>query len=224
MSKSLRDIDLLGHYRRWREGAADFECFVRATPFVSLKHYPDMELVGGEKADEVDQKAAEVDQRIQGGLRRYFNLTSGQDTLFLVDLPGQLALSVAQYLNNEWLVKPILLFHQPLHPFGLVGDRQFIQKLLHVGQALQPIDKMRGFVLILDYQRFGEYQEVELQQYFNNQYELAEEDLPEAELLKHLGYAAVHVLTENPVKADLANYLVYLQEQGIAVKMNYYTS
>lgn len=216
MSQSLRDIDLLGHYRRWREGAGAFEAYVRATLFVSLKHYPYEELIDEEGNEGEEQEICER-------LPRYFPLVDGKNTLFLVDLPGQLALSVAKCLNNYYQVKPILLMHQPLHPRGLVGDRQFVQRLLRVGDALQSYVDVRGFVLVLDYQRFGEYGEADLQQYFNNQYELSEEDLPEAELLRHLGYSQVHLLTENPIKADLANYLAYLEEQGIVVEVSNYT-
>lgn len=206
MNKTLRQIDLMDIFRRWRGDSGPFECFVRATPFVSLKHYPDTTIPTASSIPETSEE-----------LVNYCSGAIGKGHLLIVDLPGKLSLALARELHQKEQVKPILIFNQPLHFKGLVGDEEFVQRLMAVGSEQHPLTQCRGYALMLDYDRFGDYDENVFMEYFNNQYQLSEEDLPEFELLKHLGYTAVQVVTVSEIKTDLQDYLSYLQVLGLEV-------
>jgi hypothetical protein len=74
-----------------------------------------------------------------------------------------------------------------------------------------------GFALVLDSERYGNYSDAQLKEFFNNQYELGEEDLPSAEMLKEQGYESVLYIFQNAAMEDVAEYLDYLSEEGISV-------
>lgn len=207
MGKMLSQVDLLRNYRNWRQGTGVFECFCRTTPFVSLKHYPDMEL-------DLSRPAPPENSR---WLDSFADKYTNEETLLVIDLPGETAVRCAFYLQNALCLKPVLLFNNPLHHRGMVGSQDFISTLLAGGENLKPLKQPRGYVLILDYNRYNDYPDDAYREFFNNQYELTEEDLPEVELLAFCGIRRLAVLSAAPLKADLANYLKYLQDQGVEV-------
>lgn len=207
MRKKLSQVDLLQNYRNWRQGTGVFECFCRATPFVSLQHYPDVELVLS------PPEPPENSGQLEAFAAQY---TDGQ-TLPVIDLPGELGVRCAYHLQTTLALKPVLLFNNPQHYKGLVGNRDFINTLLAVGENLEPLGQPRGFVFILDYNRYSNYPDHAYREFFNNQYELTEEDLPETELLNFCGINRLAILSALPLKEDLQNYLQYIQAQGLKV-------
>ncbi|MCX7746756.1 MAG: hypothetical protein N2645_07685 [Clostridia bacterium] len=206
MMKSLKDIDLYRIYKNWRQGSGPYRCFFRSTNFVSLKHYPDFFL------HEVPLSKSDVDDRIAELIALY----DRKETLFLLDIPGKEAIKAAFFVQKSLNLKCILTFNGILHPFGLVGDRDYVSRLLNYGDRLDKIDP-EGFMFILDYDRYREVEKVELHQFFNNQYEISDEDLPSDEMLKDLGYRQVAAFYREPVKEDLSAYLSYLEENNLKV-------
>lgn len=47
----------------------------------------------------------------------------------------------------------------------------------------------------------------------NNQYAVADDDLPSADILKRLGYNRIVVFTKDNVKEDLMNYIDYFKNE-----------
>ena len=207
MRKKLSQVDLLHNYRNWRQGTGVFECFCRATPFVSLKHYPDVELA----------LSRPEPPGHTGWLDAFADKYTNGETLLVLDLTGEIAVRCAFYLQTELGLKPVLLLNSPLHHRGMVGSEDFISTLLAGGENLKPVKQPRGYVLILDYNRYNDYPDDAYREFFNNQYELTEEDLPEVELLAFCGIRRLAVMSAAPLKEDLTSYLKYLQDQGVEV-------
>jgi hypothetical protein len=210
MGKRLTDVDLYKTYCNWIFGTDGFRCYFRPTNFVSLKHYTDFELIDTKPDHPLVQKVLE---------------TAGPydavETLVIVDLPGNAALDVAYGIRVYGSRRPVLLFNGVLHPNGLIGDKEYISRLLMYGETVFE-RSTAGFALILDSQRFGEYEDEQYRICFNNQYELGEEDLPSAEMLKEEGCKSILFIHEGCIKEDIDPYLNYLEESGIAVyKENY---
>lgn len=208
MDQRLRDVDLYSVYQKWRQGSGPFRCFFRATNFVSLKHYTDFPL------EEVGVDEDEFIPPISKIVGQY----DFKKTLFMIELSGIEAIRVAYFLNSEKGIKPVLSFNGLLHPYGLVGDKEYISGLLTFGEKLQKIDA-RGYAFILDHNRFGEFSDDELRRNFNNQYELSDEDLPPLRMLKDLGFEKLVYIHSKESKEDVENYLVHLQENDFPVIM-----
>jgi len=207
MDTKLSEIDLFHVYSKWNTGLEAFKCFCRSTNFVSLKHYPDFQL------SEVPEDGGDYFQTISSQLKKY----SFEDTLFLLDITGTEAIRTAYFSRKIFSLAPILVFNGVLHPFGLIGDRNYISYLIGYGMQNEEINK-KGHLFVLDYNRFGEYSDDELKENFNNQYELGEEDLPSIEMLDLLGYNKVVYIYEHNEKEDLACYLEHLSQSNINVE------
>ncbi|MHB8170805.1 MAG: hypothetical protein ACYDG6_04590 [Thermincolia bacterium] len=207
MRKKLSQVDLLQNYRNWREGTGVFEGFVRATPFVSLKHYPDGEV------DLTPPELPDRGERLMALAEKYLN----RESILLVDLPGETAVRLGFNLQKMLGIKPVLVFNNPLHPRGLVGNEDFVRYLLAGGEQLEPIHEPQGYAFLLDYSRYGDYSPDDFRGFFNNQYELSEEDLPNGDLLSFCGIKKLVVVSGEPVKEDLAYYLQYVENQGLEV-------
>jgi hypothetical protein len=206
MNKRLKDVDLYKNYCNWIAKTGNFRCFFRSTNFVSLQHYPDFELsdfpTGNNKF--LDRAFEQVEGFIQEGV------------FVIFDLPGKLSMDLAYVLCTKKTLNPILVFNGILHPFGLIGDQEYISRLLGYGEVMKDIST-GGFALVLDSERYGNYSDAQLKEFFNNQYELGEEDLPSAEMLKEQGYESVLYIFQNAAMEDVAEYLDYLSEEGISV-------
>ncbi|MDA8235156.1 MAG: hypothetical protein M0Z31_10220 [Clostridia bacterium] len=209
MRKKLSQVDLLQNYRNWRQGTGVFECFLRATPFVSLRHYPDMEL------DLSPPELPEEDRKLIALVEKRLNL----ETLLVADLAAERAAGWAYYLQKALGRKPVLVFNNPLHPKGLVGNEDFIRVLLAGGEHLETVSEAVGYAFILDYSRYGDFSPEEFREFFNNQYELSDEDLPHRDLLNFCGINRLVVVSGQPIKEDLAYYLQYIENQGLEVLM-----
>ena len=207
MRKKLSEVDLLQNYRNWREGTGVFEGFVRAIPFVSLKHYPDGEL------ELSPPELAKKDKQLVALVKKHLN----RGSLLVVDLPGDRGVGWAFHLQKVMSIKPVLVFNNPLHPMGLVGNEDFIRLLLAGGEHLEPIQKPEGYAFILDNSRYGDFSPEDFRNFFNNQYELSEEDLPDGDLLSFCGIKKLVVVSSQPAKEDLADYLQFIENQGLEV-------
>ncbi len=205
-SVDLREIDLRWAYRRWHLLADVFRCFVRATAFTTLQQYPDFQL----------QSEPPVSEALKSRLNQILHAHPPENTLYYVDLSDAQTLEAAAVLHQQGIA-PVLTLKAVLHPHGIVGSKSQISRLLTFPFENPPVTKAHGF--ILDSSRYGKEDRETLRGHFNNQYELTEEDLPAAEMLKHLGIIKCVYLYENDVKEDIASYLAYLKENGLDLKM-----
>lgn len=76
-------------------------------------------------------------------------------------------------LQNNLDIKPILTFNILFHPYGLIGNEDFISNLLLYGNKLTTIDP-KGYVFILDNERYLSESDGTEENFFNNQYETLE--------------------------------------------------
>ncbi|HEX9061192.1 MAG TPA: hypothetical protein VF941_13510 [Clostridia bacterium] len=191
MGKRLKEIDLYQVYLKWYQGSGVFRCFFRTTNFVSLKHYPDFYLDQGSLDENLNEKILKI-------IDRYDVHTS----LFFLDLPCEQAISPAYFLQANKSIKPILTFNNVLHPYGLIGTREYISRLILYSDYLEEVEP-KGFIFILDNLRFGDYDDKTLRSNFNNQYELTEYDLPYLEMLRELGFERVIYISNGKIKEDI---------------------
>ena len=202
----LKEIMPLSLYHRWLENSRYFECFLRTGPFVTLKHYHDFEL--SESASQKDDTYRKINRLIRS--------SNTNETIILLDLPGETSIIQGYLLNNHNNIKPIPVLNFLLHDYGLVGSEAFVNNLIVCGLNLKTIEP-QGFAFILDYSRYKEFSEEEQRKGFNNQYELFDENLPSVEMLKALAIKKILYITEYKVKEDIGNYLQYLGEHEIEV-------
>lgn len=203
----LKNIDFLKLYHNYEYKAYPFNCFIRTGPFVSLKHYPNFTL---------DYSIIE-NKEYPSKLYEVINSYDFKSTLIILDMPGDIAILEAYYLNNINSIKPIPIFNFLLHQNGLIGNKSFVNNLVVVGNKLTDIEP-KGFMILLDYNRFGDFTEKQYEEGFNNQYELFDEDIPSIDMLKELGYSTIVYISQDKEKEDIANYLNYLEENDIEVK------
>ncbi|MCE1246965.1 MAG: hypothetical protein LWY06_09990 [Firmicutes bacterium] len=221
----LSETDIRGIYRKWRYGAGPFRCFFRASNFISLKHYPDFILdepvsemadlrsVQDGKDESASAGIADLVKSVLSVVEKYDRTT----TLFFIDLPGTESIITAYFLRKILKIKPVPVFGNPLHPFGLIGGKKYISALLGYGKLLDNTEG-QGYAFIMDWNRYGDYSDDDYKKFFNNQYELIDEDLPSVEMLKELGYNKVVAVCVNNMKEDCEAYLKYLEEQNFPVE------
>jgi hypothetical protein len=202
----LKDVNPISVYHSWLKNCDCFECFLRTTPFASLKHYHDFEL------KQLDNKQEDTFAEIIKAVETL----DLKNTLLIVDLPGEISIVQGFNLNNLNGIKPIPVFNFLLHDYGLVGNENFVSKLVECGLKLQDISP-KGYVLLLDYDRYGDFTEEEYKKGFNNQYELFDENLPSTEFLIELGYNKIAYITQEQVKEDISQYFQYIKSEGIEV-------
>lgn len=203
----LKDLDLYSIYLNWRKNTNAFECFLKSTPFVSLKNYPNFYL---ENID--SSKEGILFDRIKSVTTEY----DKSNTIFLLDIPGHRSVLLGYLLQNNLSIKPILTFNILFHPYGLLGNKKFISNLLLCGNALKSIDP-EGYIFLLDSERYLPESKGDEEIFFNNQYETTEEDMPNIELLKELGYSKAVYIYLDKIKEDINCYLDYLDHFNIKV-------
>jgi hypothetical protein len=212
MKRNLSSINFYEVFKLWLEGSNYFRCFIRSTNFVFLKHYPDFQL------SEVDFEPDEIYKKVSSLIKNY----DLQKTLFLLDIPGEKVIKTSFFLQNFDNIKPIITFNNPLHPYSLIGNCDYISALLLYGEKLGHVDP-EGYIFALDRDRFGNYDEEDYKKFFNNQYELKEDDLPPVEMLKALGFEKIVYIgleeadCPGSLKEDVEAYLSYLMESKIEV-------
>ncbi len=197
---NLQEIDLRNIHRIWKSNLGPFQGFFRSTPFVSLQTYDDFELE--------EENIIKHDQEVIDIIMKNFN----EGKFIIVDLPINDILNVALTLNNEYSIKPILNINLLFHPFGIIGTKDNINKLINNGLKLKKIitDK---FIMMIPYDRYNE--EVvtyDFSNKLNNQYGIGEDDLPYVNMLKELGYKQVVILTKDNIKEDLNDYVNFINK------------
>ena len=197
---NLQEIDLRNIYRIWKSDLGSFEGFFRSTPFVSLQTYDDFRL-GEENGNGHDQKVLNI---IIENLH--------ENKFLIVDLPLNEILNLALILNNEYSIKPILNINLLFHPFGIIGNKDNINKLINNGLLLKRINTKK-FVMLIPYDRYNdEFESNDLKNKLNNQYGIGEDDLPNVNVLKELEYSKVIILTKDNIKEDLNDYVSFINK------------
>lgn len=201
---NLKDVDLRYVYRKWKSNLEFFEPFIRSGPFVSLQNYEDFQIGYKPKEEELYKKyKIEIDKILEQNLR---------STFIIADLELIEDLEIAYVLNNKFSIKPVLNCNFLFHPYGLIGDKQQIEALVTIGYKLQEIIP-KGYVFFLDCGRYKEFTPEVYKKKLNNQYELTEEDVPNLETLKELGFNRVVIITKNTLKEDIHYYANYLRQE-----------
>ena len=206
---NLKEIDLRKIYRLWKRNLGVFRCFFRSTPFVSLKTYDDFTL--DEYKNEVN------DYVVKKVLEEY-----EEDYFTIVDLELDEILDLSVELNNKSNIKPILNVNLLFNTFGLIGNKKNISKLINCGLNLIDI-KSNRYIMMIPYDRYKEDIDVtKIYDKLNNQYAVGEEDFPDSDFLRKLGYKGVKVITRDRVKDDLMEYInsINKETEVILVRMD----
>jgi len=206
MEKRLSTINLYDIYSKWFEGTYYFQCFVRSTNFVSLKQYPDFLL--SQVPIEEDNLSIEIEQIVDKYLSK--------NTLYFFDFPALEGMKSGCLIQKNKKVKPVITFNNILHPYGLVGDKDYINGLLGYGELIEN-KEILTYSFILDSNRYSNYEKDDYKRFFNNQYELTDEDLPSYEMLQWLEITKCIYLYKDEVKEDMDVYLRYLEDSGMKI-------
>ena len=197
---NLQEMDLRNVYRRWKSDLGPFEGFFRSTPFVSLQTYDDF-TVETENINEYDIKVLDIIIK-----------NSDENNFIIIDLPLNEILNLALVLNNEYSIKPILNVNLLFHPFGIIGNKDNINKLINNGLELRKINSKK-FVMLIPYDRYNdELGTNDLKDKLNNQYGIGEDDIPSVNVLKELEYSKVIILTKDNIKEDLNDYVNFINK------------
>ncbi|WP_026888051.1 hypothetical protein [Clostridium beijerinckii] len=196
----LQDIDLRKVYRTWKSNLGPFQGFFRSTPFVSLQTYDNFILK--------EENTCQCNQ----GVLNIIAENCSKNNFLIVDLPIDEILNLAFVLNNEYSIKPILNINLLFHPFGIVGTKENINKLINNGLNLKKISTEK-FVMLIPYDRYNDNLKIdELKDKLNNQYGISDDDLPNTDILKILGYTKITILTINQIKDDLQDYINFINK------------
>lgn len=194
----LENIDLKNVYKIYRDVAGDFQCYFRATPFVSLKQYPNFKL---NPLSDIKDKNIKRLKKIESLL--------DENSIIVVDLAFNDSLEIGRTLNNKFKSHIILTMNFLFNEFGVIGNQDNISNLINTSSV---IEKGKGniYTFVLDNNRFLENEKLNKNQ-FNNQYEVTDEDLPSLEVIKNYGFNKVLIVTDN-IKEDLNGYINYLKD------------
>lgn len=197
---NLKDVDLRELYRTWKYGLKEFRGFFRSTPFVSLQVYDDFTLEDTESSSE---------NKILKNILKKVN----EGCFCIVDLPFDIILDLALCLNNDYEIKPVLNVNLVFNEYGMIGSRETISRLIQNSLQLKKI-KSNRFVMFFDYERYDDDLNVrEIYDKLNNQYVIGDDDFPQGELLKELGYNKIAVFTRENIKEDLKVQLDFVERQ-----------
>lgn len=197
---NLREVDLIDVYRRWKRNLGAFRCFFRSSPFVSLKTYDDFSL--DETLDNADDKL--MNKVLENYKDDYFTI---------IDLEFDKILNLSVKFNNEHNIKPVLNANLLFNDFGLIGTKKNISNLINCGLSLKEI-KSSKYMMMIPYERYIENIDLaKVGDKLNNQYELADENLPDDETLKSLNYKGITIITREKVKEDLMSYIEYMKKR-----------
>lgn len=198
---NLQEIDLRNIYGVWKSNLGPFRGFFRSTPFVSLQTYDDFTLE--------EEYIIEYAQKDLETIMEQFQ----EDKFVIVDLPLKEIINLGLVLNNEYAIKPILNINLLFHPFGIIGTKDNINKLINNGLKLKKIQTDK-FIMLIPYDRYNEEVSSEdLKNMLNNQYGIGEDDLPNANMLKELGYNQVVIITKDDIKEDLKDYVNFINKE-----------
>lgn len=197
---NLKEIDFKDLYRKWKSNLGIFQGFVRSTPFVSLQTYDDFDL------DSII-KIYRDKNTIENIIKK-----CSENSFVIVDLPLNEIIDLGLILNNEYSIKPILNVNLLFHPYGIIGKKDNINKLINNGLSLKNINTNK-FVMLIPYDRYRDEKEnILLKNKLNNQYGIGEDDLPEALILKEAGYSSITIITKDKIKDDLNDYVNFIKK------------
>ena len=197
---NLQEIDLINVYRLWKSDLGPFKGFFRSTPFVSLQTYDDF-TIETENINEYDTKILDI-----------IIENSDENNFLIIDLPLNEILNLALILNNEYSIKPILNVNLLFHPFGILGNRDNINKIINNGLKLKKVNENK-FIMLIPYDRYNdELGTNDLKDKLNNQYGIGEDDIPSVNVLKELEYSKVIILTKDNIKEDLNDYVNFINK------------
>ena len=197
---NLQEIDFKKVYRRWKSNLGPFQCFFRSTPFVSLQTYNDFTLS--------EEYMNEYDLNILNEIIENIN----EENFVIVDLSLNEILSLAIVLNNEYCIKPILNINLLFYPFGIIGDKSDISKLIINGLKLKDLNTKK-IVMLIPFNRYEDGLENSyLKDHLNNQYGIGEDDLPSLEILKEFKYSKLIIFTKDKIKKDLEDYIDFINK------------
>ncbi len=205
---NLKNFNIYDIYLKWKKGTAPFQCFFKSTPFVSIKNYSDFFIKENSITSDETKQYKEV-EHIVNNYKRH-------NTIFILDIPGSESIKFACMLQNNLSIKPVLTFNAILHPYGLVQDQSFISNLIIYGNKLNDIET-KGYIFILDSGRYISGSNGTEEDYFNNQYETTEEDMPSFELLNELCFNNVVYIYKSSIKEDIDCYFDYLKHYNIKI-------
>lgn len=194
---NLQETNFRKIYRAWKANLGVFEPFMRSGPFVSLQTYSDFNFTYSLDEEYLNNKYKEkLDKIIDNNLEK---------TFIIIDSDMNESLELAYLLNNKFNIKPIINFNFLFHPYGLVGSKESIERLVVLGKDLATV-KPTAYLMFLDYERYGDFSHELYKKKLNNQYEFSDEDLPYGEMLKKLGYTNMIIFTKGELKEDLKEY------------------
>ena len=203
----LKDIDFKELYRKYRKCSKELKPFIRSTPFVSLQTYDNFKL-----NDINNYNESEFCKKMVQLIRKKYT----EDIFIIVDLDLDNILDIAFSLNRKESIWPLLNINLLFHPFGIIGNKEHINKLIYYGNNLTSCENK--YIMFIPYDRYdNSIDTLKLTKNLNNQYELGDEDLPYIETLKSLGYSKVIAITYDEIKEDFNEYLKYLSD-GIKVE------
>lgn len=203
---NLEDVDLKYLYTKWKENLKELKPFIRSTPFVSLQTYNNFDL---DKYNIEESKNEFVIDQVQ----KIVGAKCDDETFMIVDLDFNEILDIAFILNDKEGICPLLNVNLMFHPYGIVGNKMHVKKLIHYGMNLKYSQPWKC-VMFMPYDRYDDSIDVsKMTHKLNNQYGIGDEDIPYAETLKSLGYKKVVAVTYEKVKEDFNEYLKYISKE-----------
>jgi hypothetical protein len=201
----LSEVDWYLVYKKWTANTGIFDYLFKSSPFVTAKYMDEFEL----DLDCDYNIPIDVNKKIA-------NIVVDQHTIIIVDVDALLGMDICLVLNNDYNVAPILSYNFLFHPYGVVGDNKFMERLIAYSEKLKHIEPITS-VFILDKNRYINGVDLENPMLFNNQYEITEEELPELDMLLSLKKNKINFLYSGEIKEDINCYLKYLKENNIII-------
>ena len=197
---NLKDVDLREVYRKWKKDLKGFRGFYRSTPFVSLQDYDDFQLL-----ETHVKRYDKLMEKIAGSIE--------DGDFCIIDLPFDIILDLALSLNNDYNIKPVLNINMYFNEYGIIGNKENISRLINNSLQLKtfPMDK---FAMFYDYDRYNDDLDMKkICDKLNNQYGISDDDFPEGDFIKNLGYKKITVFTKKTIKEDLKEQLDYIKNK-----------
>ncbi|WP_238882040.1 hypothetical protein [Clostridium sp. YIM B02551] len=206
----MEKVDMYAVYENWKRGLDRFRWQLISTPFASSKEFVE-EL---DLSESIMKKS--MSKIIPVSILELIK-EQKENQVLLIDLKGEDNLDLALELNVNFGIIPVLVFAHIFHKKAIVGSKELLIKLIKYSYEIKNIENK--YALLLDYNRFSD-KEFSKREYFNNQYRLTEEEMPYSEDLNQWGINEVIIVSESPMKIDLKEYVEYLENNNIKVKVN----
>ena len=196
----MLEARVIAAMRAWRRGCGPLQPWFRATPFAAAFHYPER-LVSLRASAAIPAAAASILARLPRPRR---------DTLWILDVPGPLALWTAFALRRRHGMAAALCFNGWYDPRGVLDGRREIPLLLGLAPRLGRARPGAGACLVFDAGRRRDVAAEAAAERLDNRYELGEEDAPSATQVQAAGIRRVRAHTWGDLAGDLAPYLEHL--------------